>query len=622
MLMSVLWTAAAAIGQDAASGNQARPNILWITCEDTSPLLGCYGDAFAITPNLDRFAKQSVRYTSAFGYTGVCAPNRSCLITGIYPLRLGSQNMRSTTRLPDQVQCFTEYLRDAGYYCSNNRKEDYNFKTPSTAWDDSSRRAHWRGRQPGQPFFAVFNFTVCHQSQVFCSEDQYRKNTARLTDAQRHDPRDVTVPPIHPDTAEFRREWAWHYDNVTAMDYQTADVLEALEQDGLADETIVFFFSDHGTGMPSIKMFAWESSLRVPLLIRFPEAWQQSAPASAGETCDRLVSFVDFAPTVLSLAGIKIPAAMQGTAFLGDQAGPPRAWVFGGKDRQAECFDMIRFVRNDRFQYNRNFRPELPFGQPMSYLWNHDSYHAWKRLHDEGKLSGPPARFFASSKPTEELYDVQRDPWQVQNLATDPAYHEILVEMRAQLSEQMQAAGDLGLLPEAEMHRRSADSTPYEIATDPSKNPLGHLLEAAWLANQRDASRLSQLIRLLDDPDAAARWWAAIGIVSLGSQAKPAEAALIQAAKDDSPEVRVAVAEALHQIGRSEVALELLHEALNDPDVFVRLEALNVCQRMGTAAAPLVERIRQVSTESAAHRDAASYVGRMVGYLPDRLSSP
>ncbi len=392
LLVLIIWLAIGLAGSRAtahAQGDDARPNILWITCEDTSPLLGCYGDTFATTPQLDSLAKQSVRYTSAFGYTGVCAPNRSCLITGVYPLRLGSQNMRSSTRLPPQVKCFTEYLRDAGYYCTNNKKEDYNFKTPATAWDASSPNAHWRGRAPGQPFFAVFNFTVCHQSQVFCGEEKYRKNTERLTDDQRHDPQQVTLPPIHPDTPEFRREWAWHYDNVTAMDYQAGDVLTELEQDGLADNTIVFFFSDHGTGMPSIKMFAWESSLRVPLLIRFPDRWSNWAPAPAGETTDQLVSFVDFAPTALSLAGVEIPESMQGRAFLGAQAEPPRDWIFGGKDRQAECFDTIRFVRNDRFQYNRNFHPELPFGQPMSYLWNHDSWHAWKRLHDEGKFERP-----------------------------------------------------------------------------------------------------------------------------------------------------------------------------------------------------------------------------------------
>ncbi len=389
-LLPISWVAL-----HAAERNVARPNILWITCEDTSPHLGCYGDDFAATPHLDALAQQGVRYTSAFAYTGVCAPSRSCLITGVYPMRLGSQNMRSTTRLPDSVRCFTEYLRDAGYYCTNNSKQDYNFATPKGAWDESSGKAHWRNRKPGQPFFSVFNFTVCHQGQIFCTEKKYQQNTKRLTPPQRHDPAKVNVPPIHPDTPEFRKEWARHYDNVTAMDYQVGDVLAELDEDGLAEETIVFFFSDHGTGMPAIKMFAWGPSLQVPLIVRFPKKWQHLAPAGPGSTTGRLVSFVDFAPTVLSLAGLKIPAFMQGVAFLGEQAGPARQFVFGGKDRQGECADTIRYVRDDRFQYNRNFHPELPFGQYMSYLWQHESLRAWEQLYRDGKLSGPTARFLA-----------------------------------------------------------------------------------------------------------------------------------------------------------------------------------------------------------------------------------
>jgi N-sulfoglucosamine sulfohydrolase len=238
--------------QASIAAPAARPNILWITCEDSNPHLGSYGDTFAVTPTLDALAGEGVRYTQAFAYTGVCAPSRSCLITGVYPLRLGSHHMRSTTRLPAGLKCFPEYLRQAGYYTSNNVKQDYNFVAPKSTWDDSSNRAHWRNRAPGQPFFSVFNFTVTHQSQIFCDEDRYQANTRRLTPGQRRDPAKVPVPPIHPDTPEFRREWARHYENVTAMDYQVADLLAELEHDGLAGETIVFFFSDHGTGMPGV----------------------------------------------------------------------------------------------------------------------------------------------------------------------------------------------------------------------------------------------------------------------------------------------------------------------------------------------------------------------------------
>ncbi|MES2695749.1 MAG: sulfatase, partial [Verrucomicrobiota bacterium] len=558
-----------------------RPNILWVTCEDTSPHLGAYGDTFAVTPQLDAFAKQSIRYTQAFAYTGVCAPSRSCLITGVYPLRLGSQHMRSTTRLPAEVKCFPAYLRAAGYYTSNNVKQDYNFATPRDSWDDSSNKAHWRARAPGQPFFSVFNFTVTHQSQIFCPEATYQKNTRQLTPEQRRDPAKVPLPPIHPDTPEFRREWARHYENVTAMDYQVSDVLAELERDGLAEDTIVFFFSDHGTGMPAIKMWAWGPSLRVPFMVRFPKKWQHLAPARPGETTDRMISFVDVAPTVLSLAGVELPTHFQGTAFLGPKAGTPRELVFGGKDRQGECKETIRYVRDQRFQYLRNFQPHLPYAQHMSYLWQHASMVAWEKLHREGKLTGAPARFFVTRKPAEELYDVQKDPWQINNLAADPAYAHDLTRLRAALSEQMRRAGDLSLLPEREMHARAVGSTPYAIATDPRLNPIDTLRRAADLANEMSPRNIPALTALLRAEDSAIRWWGATGLFALGADAAPARAALLTALDDTSPDVRVTAAETLMHLGESARALAALEAALKVNDVFARIAALNAIYRLG-----------------------------------------
>lgn len=597
-----------------------RPNILWITCEDTSPHLGAYGDTFAVTPALDAFARAGVRYTQAFAYTGVCAPSRSCLITGVLPPRLGSHHMRSTTRLPDVVKCFPEYLRAAGYYASNNVKEDYNFVTPRTAWDESSNRAHWRKRAPGQPFFSVFNFTVTHQSQIFCPEKKYQENTRRLTPAQRRDPAKVTVPPFHPDTPEFRREWARHYENVTAMDYQVADVLAELAADGLADDTIVFFFSDHGTGMPGVKMWAWGPSLQVPFIVRFPKKWQHLAPAAPGGSTDRLVTFLDFAPTVLSLAGVPLPAHFQGTAFLGAQAGPPREFIFGGKDRQGECADTVRYVRDHRFQYLRNFQPHVTPAQYMSYVWQHESMRTWERLHREGKLTGAPARFFAPTKPVEELYDVQRDPWQVNNLAGDPAYARELARLRATLAAQMQAAGDLGLLPERELHVRSAGSTPYAIATDPQRNPLPELQRAADLANRPDPKNLPALRDLLRASDPAIRWWGAIGLLTLGAAAQPAADALVAALEDASPDVRLTAAEALAQLGRLDRALPVLEAALRSEDIFARFTALTIAVRLEARARPLLPAIRQAKLTVAGQKDLSDYVGRMVDYLPERIA--
>ncbi|MBM3881387.1 MAG: hypothetical protein FJ387_16955 [Verrucomicrobia bacterium] len=609
----VLLASAALFVQAAAD----RPNILWITCEDTSPHLGCYGDPYATTPSLDRFAQQAILYRNAFAYTGVCAPSRSCLITGVNPPRLGSHHMRSTTRLPESVRCFTERLRAAGYFCSNNAKEDYNFATPKGAWDQSHGQAHWRQRRPGQPFFSVFNLGVTHQSQIFATPARTRQNTARLTPAQRHDPAQLPLPPIHPDTPEVRRDWARHYDNLTALDYQVGDLLAELDADGLAEETMVFFFGDNGTGMPAVKMFAYEMSNRVPLLIRLPQKWRSRAQLPAGAVTDRLVCFLDFAPTVLSLCDLDIPPQMQGVPFLGARAGPARDYLFGGKDRQAERYDLVRYARDPRFLYLRNFLPHLPRGQYISYTEQMESMKSWRAWHEAGQLSGPPARYF-DPKPAEELYDIQTDPWCLDNLAGDPRHTADLARLRDACLTWMRASGDLGLLPERELHERARASTPYDIALDPKLNPLDDLLRAANLANARDSAHLPELRALLEHQDAALRWWGALGLVALGANATPAQAALLHVAThDSSPDVRVAAAEALAKLGQVDPALAILASALRDQSPFIQLAALNSLDRLGPAAQPALPTLRDPQPRGRGHVEG--YVGRLAEYLPRRL---
>lgn len=597
-----------------------RPNILWLTAEDICPNLGCYGDTYAVTPNLDRFARQAVRYTQAFGITGVCAPNRSCLVTGVFPTRLGSQGMRSVTTLPAEVKCFSQYLREAGYYCTNNAKTDYNFAVPREAWDVCSKQAHYRNRQPGQPFFAVFNHEVSHEGQIRVPEPAYQRNTARLTPDQRHDPAQAPVPPFHPDTPEVRRDWARYYDNITAMDYQIGDKLQELEAAGLAEDTIVFFFGDNGTGLPGMKKWTWEGGLHVPLLIRFPPKWQHLAPAAAGDTTSRLVSFVDFAPTVLSLCGVPLRPHLQGAAFLGEQAGPPRQYVHAIRDRMAERFDCVRVVRDGRYQYHRNFLPHLTWSQFTSYTEEMPTMKAWRQLAEQGQLSGPPARYFAPVKPAEELYDTGSDPYQIRNLATDPQARETLERFRAECTRWMLATGDLGLLPEHEMVVRARGRTPWEIATDPAQNPLRELLDVAAVANEIQGAHAPGLAVLLGDPEAAVRWWAATGLAALGKSAKPAEAALRKALADEAPSVRVAAAEAIGNLGAYAAALPVLTSALQHDAPLVRLAALNVLDRFGPQAQPALPAIRAAAMN--VPDPVAEYVNRMIEYLPQRNFPP
>ncbi|MBN2310375.1 MAG: sulfatase, partial [Candidatus Hydrogenedentes bacterium] len=287
--------------RQAGGAEPGRPNILWISCEDTSPDLGCYGDSYAITPNLDRFASEGIRYTYAFTHAGVCAPSRSGIITGVYPTCIGTQQMRCKGVPPPEVRCFTEYLRAAGYYCTNCSKTDYQFDPPLTAWDECDKKAHWRGRAEGQPFFTVINLTVTHESQARSSMEGVRARFDELTPEERHDPAAATMPPYYPDTPAARADWAQYYDTVTLMDKQAGEILAQLEADGLADDTIVWFWGDHGRGLSRAKRWLYDSGTHVPLLIRVPEKYRALAVPDAPENAapgavnEELVAFLDFA---------------------------------------------------------------------------------------------------------------------------------------------------------------------------------------------------------------------------------------------------------------------------------------------------------------------------------------
>ncbi len=613
-ILAILAALPGTLGLRAA---ETRPNILWITFEDTSNLMGADGDPLAVTPNFDRFAKENIRFSRAYAYTGVCAPSRSTLITGVYPTHLGSHHMRSNVPLPAAVKLFPEYLREAGYYATNNVKEDYNFTTPKTAWDESSTKAHWRGRKPGQPFFAVFNHMITHQSQAF-ARDVEAAEKGLPPPPTVHDQAKMVIPPIHPDIPEFRREWARYYDNITTMDGQAAAILKQLQDDGLAEDTIVFWFADNGTGLPAIKGWAWHKGLNVPCLVHFPKKWEHLRNSIPNGTTDRMISFIDFAPTVLSLAGVKIPPQMQGTAFLGPQAGAPRKLAFGGKERHSERYDMIRYVHDGKMHYLRNFLPHLPWGQYLSYNYQHASLRHWQQLQDEGKLTGMSARFF-QTKPIEELYDTSVDPWEINNLATDPRYAADLKRLRGELESWMISNGDLGLLPELEIYRRAGAKTPYDISQDPAKNPVRELLAAARTANERDPKRVPELIKLLGHSDAAFRWWGATGLVALNEKAAPAAAALAQAAKDASPDVRIAVAEALGHVGGVDAALTMLEAEMQHPAALIRLSALNAIDRMGPKAKRLAPLLIKAKMPESVQKDAEDYVERMIEYMPARL---
>ncbi|MFA6546874.1 MAG: neutral/alkaline non-lysosomal ceramidase N-terminal domain-containing protein, partial [Limisphaerales bacterium] len=557
------------------------------------------------TPNLDRLAARSVRYANCFSVAGVCAPSRSGLITGMYPSSLGSQHMRCKTTLPPSVNCFPAYLRAAGYYCSNNAKQDYNFATPKDVWDESSGKAHWRNRRPGQPFFSAFHPDVTHESRIRAEPENFARLTQRLTAAQRHDPAKVTVPPWHPDTPLVRRDWANYHDLITAADYQVADLLAQLQADGLADDTIVFFFSDHGAGLPRAKQWIFEAGLQVPLIVHFPEKWRHLAPATPGTAVERLVSLVDFAPSVLSLAGEKIPAHLQGVPFLGEQAGAPRQYVFGIRDRMDERVDMLRTVRDERFKYHRNYLPHLPFAQPIEYMDLLPTMKELRRLSAAGQLTGAAAHFMAPTKAAEELYDLQSDPHETRNLVGMAEHEPVLKRMREAHLKWERDTRDLSLLPEADMRARSEGSSPYEIARRTEAFPLERLLQTAELT-RHGVEALPQMIEALKDNHSAVRYWGASALTALGAKAQPAAEALAKLLTDPSPNVRIVAAHALCNLGREREAVPVLAELLTDKSEWVRVAAVNVLDLIDEKARPALAALRNATRdESRFVRDTA-----------------
>ncbi|MCL5280028.1 MAG: sulfatase-like hydrolase/transferase, partial [Planctomycetes bacterium] len=558
----------------------------WITCEDTSPYLGCWGDAYATTPNLDRFAGRAIRYTNAFSTAPVCSPARSCLITGVYATSLGTQNLRSDIRIPKQIEPLPKRLRVAGYYCSNNFKEDYNFKD-ATMWDDSSPTAHWRRRPAGTPFFSVFNIMCTHQGQVNGSDEEFfQKYTSKLKPEERHDPKVLPLPPFYPDTPMVRKIWARYYDLITTMDKQVGDLLGQLETDGLAESTIVFFFPDHGLGLPRFKRTLYDTGLRVPLMIRVPGRYQHLAPYASGGQTDQLVSFVDFAPTVLSLAGLELPPHMQGQPFLGQSPAKPRQYIFATHSRVDEAYDMSRCVRDKRYKYIRNFLPHLPYIQPSDYCDQAEIMQELRRVAKEGGMAGIEKPLWGPTKPVEELYDTLTDPLEVKNLAGSPAQEQTLSRMRQQLRDWMAQTKDTELLPEAEMHIRSAGSTPYEMARDPRQYAQARILATAELVGE-GPKILPALTDLLENEDSAVRYWAAVALEALGPEAAPAMGALKKVLNDPSPDVRITAARVLCRLGSCDNALPVLGQDLLDRREVVVLHAARTVELLGDKARPL-----------------------------------
>lgn len=567
------------------------PNIIWISCEDISPHLGCYGYKNAITPNIDQLAANAIRYENTFTTAGVCAPCRSAIITGVYQSTLGTHHMRCNAKLPKDIKPFPVYMRKAGYYCTNNSKQDYQFKTSSDVWDESSKKAHWKNRpDPNQPFFAVFNFTGCHESGI-ASDSKYEQITKNLTQQQRQDPQQLTLPPYYPDTPIVREDWKRNFELITAMDSWAGELIQELKDAGEYENTIIMYWSDHGVGLPRAKRWLYDSGTHIPLIVKLPAKFNESK--TTGITNSELVSSLDFAPTVLNLAGLQPPTYMQGRAFLGTELTPPRDYVYGARDRMDERYDIIRSVRDKRYRYIRNYEPHKPYYQYMNTPEKGATMKELRRVNELGNLPNAAKLFMSETKPAEELYDLEADPHEINNLIENTEHTEVLNRLRHAHLQWVVDTRDIGLIPESEIQiRESKTGARYDIL----KNTPSELIEAirntANLAvSQR--SNFDALRAAVSHSDSVVRYWALIGLGNRPTDAADYKDLLYSALNDQSPCVRIAASRALLKIKDPQPALSALKDELAGEHEWARLRAAIVLDEAGEAARPLIPELKK-----------------------------
>ena len=502
---------------NASKEEKKPPNILWITVEDISPDLGCYGDSLAHTPTLDALASKGFRYNHAIANAPVCAPARNAIITGMYPSSLGtlhmrsfSNSMKSSGRIPEDIILYPEVLRNAGYYCTNNTKEDYNFNLKRAIWDESGKSAHWKNRPDKRtPFFSIFNLTMTHESCIN-NQEKHERMTQDLPDHLRTDSEKIVVPPYYPDTPKVKSLLARHYDNIATMDIVVKKLLKELKDAGESENTIVFFFSDHGTGLPRHKRWLFDTGVKVPFIVYIPKQFKELYPAKPGSEVEQLISFIDLAPTVIELAGAEIPKKMQGQAFLGKNLKPEREYVFLARGRMDERYDIQRGVRSKKFKYLRYYEPKKPFIQYMNTPEGGPLMTALREAKKMGNLKLEGKQLFVANKPTESLFDLTQDPMEFNDLANDPSMKDVLAQLRIVHDQWMKEVMDVGLIPEAIMRtwEEKNDQSIYKWVRT-QEDFYDELLLISSTSNE------NILFRGLNHPNEAVRYWAGQGFYNL-----------------------------------------------------------------------------------------------------------
>ncbi|MFC7337546.1 sulfatase [Haloferula chungangensis] len=583
-----------------ALGGDVKPNILWITSEDNSAhWLGCYGNEDAQTPRLDALAKEGFRFQHGYSNAPVCAVARSTILNGAYAVTQGTEHMRSRHPIPSKYRSYVSYLRENGYYCTNKTKTDYNFRGDDRAvWDDCSPEAHYKSRPEGAPFFAVFNLTETHESSLFPKKNQ--------SDATRLKPEDVTVPPYLPDLPEVRSDIAKYHDRISLMDRKVGELLDELESAGLAEDTIVFYYSDHGGILPRGKRYLKETGVRVPMMVRVPAKFQNLSPFKSGEVVDELVAFVDLAPTVLSLIGLDTPEQMQGRAFLGEKRkdAPKDDMVFLFGDRFDEIYGMRRGLTDGRWKYIRRFTPNKPAAPYSFYQFSMPSWVAWQDAWQEGKLSKEYAQMWEAPQEVEELYDLESDPWEIENLAKDPAQAERLASMRSRLKGTMIEVRDTGLVPEPMWVDLVGEGTIADYVASPGFK-IDDVATLAFLSGEKgDAAAETLLSTAAKTGDAISRSWVLQASLFRG---KPLMEHPEKGLEDETSLNRIMTAQLLYSTGEKEVAAKAMFDELRkdiSPESVLYLT--NAIYNLG-----LIDEVpRKWAKEVMADKKAGEYVKR------------
>ncbi len=562
---------------------QQRPNVLWITIEDTSPqFIGCYGNKDARTPVIDKLADEGVRFTNAFSTGTVCSPSRSCIITGVKTYKLGTGNHRSNYPIPEFVKGFPYYLQKEGYYTTNNVKTDYNVgnieRFTKDAWNESSGKAGWENRKPGQPFFAVFNFIDSHQSRTMTENYLwYQKNVLeKLHENERVGYNDFEMPPFYNNSTEMRKQFARVYNSIKLTDNKIGELLARLEKDHLKDSTIIFFYADHGEGIPRGKTNGINLGYRVPFVIWFPDMYKHLSPwGTNGVVTDELIDFEDLAPTLISLVGGIVPNHLSGRKLIGNDRSKPADHLVLSSDRSDNGIDLVRSVTNGKYMYSRNFMPFMPEARFIRYMEIGEIKQEMRKDLAEKKLNTLQKSLF-EDRPAEFLYDIENDIWETKNLATDPAFKSVLKKMRSHLKEEILQSRDVLLLPEYELGLISETTTPYEYRTDDKNYSIAEVYKAARLSGFRGNDIAAKQAKLLTAPNKIVRYWAILGLMSQNAtDLKPYSKKIIKAMNDSYLPVAVTAAAIAYREFNNSLAAENLKKYATNDNMDLSLMAIN-----------------------------------------------